>query len=256
MTTTNEPPFLRPLTVIHTDLAESEALIMRMAEAELQENPGSFAGLTPCVYFKMPYVRPCDPFGGLRHLILRIRESTGLRACYKGIVAIEATEWLGHEGEEYFTVLLKFLYDHRHIWQAALVLSGCAPARVQRFLSACVRIATPRVTEISLFDDDDALCRELRGAFLKNHAHISPAGASMLAGAMAGPELKAGRSLAFIERIAAEVIARCDDPQKVGAADIRGYLLDPCSTLTLMAGKILWDERGTLHENENLHLRG
>ena len=107
---------LHQLSVVSTDLTEAESLIKILAEEEKKRTPQAFAGNEPCVYFKLPYVPPCDPFKELRRLILRIRENTGLRANFRGVVAIEVSDWIGHEREEYFTVLLKYLYDHRAFW--------------------------------------------------------------------------------------------------------------------------------------------
>lgn len=244
------------LAVIHTDMVEAESLVKTMAENARQAHPRSFAGTAPCVYFRMPYVQPCDSFGELRRLILRVRENTGLRASYKGIVAIEATEWIGHEREEYFTVLLKFLYDHRDLWQAAMVLKDCTPAQLQRFLSACVRYVTPKVFDMKLFEDADALRSVIQEAFRKRNAGISHEAAAMLAASMANPALKDARSLTFIERTIEEVLSRHDARREITADSVRGYLLDDCSALALMAGKILYEERGASREKEALQLRG
>ena len=244
------------LTVINTDLVEAESLIKSMAEKELNSDPDTFAGLVPCVYFKMPYIQPCDSFQELRRLILRIRENTGLRANYKGIVAIEATEWIGHEREEYFTVLLKFLYDHRNLWQAAMILNDCKPAQIQRFLSACVRYITPKVFDIKLFDDADVLRGVIQEAFQKRNTRISHAAATMLAASMVKPALQDARSLTFIERTVDEVLSYNDTRQQITVDRVKDYLLDDSSTLTLMAGKIIYDERGISSEKEALQLRG
>ena len=242
------------VTVINTDLREAELLIRRIAEKERLAHPHSFDGLSPCVYFKMPYVQPCDSFHELRRLILRIHQHTGLRAHYKGLVAIEATEWIGHEREEYFTVLLKYLYDHRSQWQAAMILQDCKPAQMQKFLSACVRYVTPKLVNIKLFEDTASLPGLIRTAFQKHGTCISHTAASMLAEAMAKPELKDVRSLEYIERTVAEVIAYSGDPTKINIAHIKDYLLQSCSMLTLTVGSILHEERGINHEEESLHL--
>lgn len=247
---------IHQLAVINTDLIEAESLIKGMAEKERQQHPEAFAGRTPCVYFKLPYVQPCDTFKELRRLILRIHENTGLRANYKGIVAIEATEWIGHEREDYFTVLLKFLYDHRDLWQAAMVLNDCKPAQIQRFFSACVRYVTPKVFDIKLFEDADVLRSVIQEEFQKRNTCISHAAATMLAASMVNPALKDARSLTFIERTVDEVLSYNDNRQQITVDRVKDYLLDDCSTLTLMAGKILYDERGTNSEKEAVQLRG
>lgn len=258
MTRHNDIPVLKtgihPFAVIHTDLIEAESLLKAVAEKESRQHPQAFAGRTPCVYFKLPYVPPCDTFKELRRLILSIYENTGLRANYKGIVAIEATEWVGHEREEYFTVLLKFLYDHRDLWQTAMVLNDCTPPQIQRFLSACVRYVTPKVFDMKLFADADVLRRVIQEVFQNRNTRISQAAAAMLAASMAKPELKEARSLTFIERTVEEVLACNDTRQQITVDRVRDYLLDSSTTLTLMAGKTLYEERGTTSEKEALQL--
>lgn len=242
------------LTLIQTDLVEAEALLRSLAREEQRRRPEAFAGLEPCVYVKMPYVRPCDSFQELRRLILRVREKTGLRADFKGIVAIEATQWLGHEREEYFTVLLKYLYDHRDTWQAVMVLSRCSDAQLDRFRWACVRCITPKTVQLRLFEKPEPLMGLLREALGKRGVRISPEAAAELAKALLRPELKDARSLALVERTAEEAAACCDGQHRLSADRIRGYLREEGTTLSLLAGKTLFEERGECHENEVLQL--
>ena len=245
---------IHQLTVINTDLLEAELLIRRIAEKESDAHPCSFGGLSPYVYFKMPYIQPCDNFKELRRLILRIRDQTGLRANYKGIVAIEVTEWIEHEREEYFTIFLKYLYDHRDQWQAALVLNDCKPAQMHRFLTACVRYMMPKLIHIRLFEDATSLFDVLQATFQKCGKRISHDATSMLAEAMVKPELKDVRSLESIERTIAEVITYSGDPTQITKNHVRDYLQNTCSMLAMMAGRILYEERGTSREEEALRL--
>lgn len=241
------------LTVINTDLLEAELLIRNIAEKELEAHPRSFDGLSPYVYFKLPYVQPCDHFKELRRLILRIRDQTGLRAHYKGIVAIEVTEWIGHEREEYFTIFLKYLYDHRDHWQTVMVLNDCKAAQMQKFLTACVRYLTPKLIHIRLFEDAASLFEVLQAAFQKCGKRISHDAASMLAEAMINPALKDVRSLEFIERTVAEVIAYSGDPTQITKKHIRDYLLNTCTMMAMISGSVMNEERGSNHE-EALYL--
>lgn len=242
------------LPVIHTDLTESESLLKKIAGEEQEANPGMFAGLSPCVYFKMPYVQPCENFRELRKLILRIRENTGLRADYRGIVAIEATEWIGHEREEYFTIVLKFLFDHRDIWRSAMILNDCRQQQLQRFVSACARYVMPKLIDLPLFRDGDALRGLIRAEFQKHSTNISLPAAGLLAEAMAKPELKEVRSLAFLERTVREIISCNDFRPQVTKTRIENYLLEPDTTLTLLAGQPLYDRKEWNLEKDGLQL--
>lgn len=247
---------LHQLSVVSTDLAEAESLIKALADAEKQRAPHTFAGQESCVYFKLPYVPPCEQFKELRRLILRIRENTGLRANFHGVVAIEVSEWIGHEREEYFTILLKYLYDHRSYWRIATVLNGCTPNQINRYVSCCSKYITPRSFSINVFGDHDTLCNLIHNEFTRQNKRITQEAADLLATALARQELKDAKSLTLIERTAEEVIYLCEYNQVATIETIREYLLDPCSTLTMMAGMPLFEERSALLEKEAIQLRG
>lgn len=242
------------LSVITTDLTESESLIKYLAAAEQRARPGDFAGNAPCVCYKMPYVPPYETFRELRNLILRVREHTGLRADYRGIVAVDVSQWLGHEQEEYFTVLLKYLYDHRDRWQATLVLNRSTPDRTRRFLTGCARYITPRAFDLALFSSRDALCGILRSTFARLGKPIAPEALQLLCQALMDPALAEARSLTLIQRAAEEAFCFAGDGRTITEDTIHRYLADPCGSLTLLAGRPLFQERSTAHDQDCLQL--
>lgn len=246
-------PGLHRLSVIFTDLTEAEALVREMARDAQAAHPEDFAGKSPCVYCKMPYIPPCESFGELRKLILRIRENTGLRAHFRGLVAIEVTQWLGHENEEYFTVLLKYLYDHRDLWQGALVLTSCTEAQARRFLTACAGIVTPRLFDAGLFSRGDRLREVIRRECAGQGKILSREGAELLTAALTDPKLHRARSLSLIRRTAEELAAAAP-ADNIRLEDVREYLAHPDSLLTMLAGRVLTPERSSAHGTEMLQL--
>lgn len=247
---------IHQLSVVSTDLTEAESLIKMLADEEKARASHTFAGKESCVYFKLPYIPPCEPFKELRRLILRIRENTGLRANFHGVIVIEVTEWIGHEREEYFTVLLKYLYDHRTFWRIATVLNGCTPNQINRFLSCCSKYITPRLFTINVFGDHDTLCSLIHSEFTQKNKRITQEAANLLATVLARQELKDARSLTLIDRTVEEVIYMCEYNQTVTYETVQEYLLDPYSTLTMMAGMPLFEERSAALEKEAIQLRG
>lgn len=245
-------PGLHRLSVVVTDLTESEALIRQMAQDVQEAHPEDFAGKTPCVYFKMPYVPPYETFRELRSLILRIRENTGLRAHFRGVVAMEVTEWLGHEDEEYFTVLLKYLYDHRNLWQSALVLNAGTAAQTQRFLCACAAYITPRLFDASVFSHPERLCDRICRECARQGTGISRDAAEILAEAMADPQFRHARSLPLIQRSVEELASGCGGT--ITGDTVREYLADPYSMLAMMTGKSISEERSKPYGSELLQL--
>lgn len=64
------------------------------------------------VHHKLFYVPPYNDFKELKALQVKLRESDygmGRKVC----CAIDISEWIGHEDDEYFIITLKYLHDHR-----------------------------------------------------------------------------------------------------------------------------------------------
>lgn len=242
------------LSVIITDLTESEALIRQMAQDAQRAHPEDFAGKSPCVYYKMPYVPPYEIFQELRQLILCIRERTGLRAHFRGVVAIEVTQWLGHEKEEYFTVFLKYLYDHRDLWQAALVLNTETESQTQRFLSACAVYISPRFFDICLFSQLERIQKAIRRECGLQGNIITRDAAQTLAETLISSKFRHARSLSLIQRTTEELVAGSISSGIITEEAVLDYLTDPHSLLAMIAGKTVPDERSKVNVAEPLQL--
>ncbi|MCD7840351.1 MAG: hypothetical protein LUG46_07000 [Erysipelotrichaceae bacterium] len=104
--------FKTQLIIWASNSPHKEKLLKDEIFKEYERNPGRFYGEVPCICYKLNYVLPCNKFNEIKNLILRIKEGTGLRSEFRGIVAINIEEWHHHEDEEYFIVFLKYLHDH------------------------------------------------------------------------------------------------------------------------------------------------
>lgn len=243
------------LSVVKTDVVEAESLVRDLAETEAAINPGDFAGKSPCVYFKLPYIPQCEPFKELRKLILRVKESTGLRAYFKGVVAIEVTEWIGHEQEEYFTVILKYLYDHRDNWVSALVLNNPTENQLHRFTVACAKYISPRLYDACLFTDKAILVERIRKLVSTLDGVIDQHAAEELAAILMRENLKHCRSLSLVERVVEDAIMISEE-KAITAASIAEIMGNPYSTIALLAGQFIGGQRSVSYEAEQLHIRG
>jgi len=67
----------------------------------------------PHIQFKLSYTLPYHEFNGIKELQLAFKEAKRFKKYYKGIVAIDLSEYVGNENDEYLEVFLMFLYDHR-----------------------------------------------------------------------------------------------------------------------------------------------
>lgn len=241
-----ENPFLTDwlgLTVIETDLREPEALMQSLASEAEREQPKAFAGRESCVYLRLRYVPPYGSFEELRRLILRLREAAGLRADYRGVVALEATSWLGHEQEEYFIVLLKYLYDHNAHWRTAMILQEHTPAAIRRFLTACAAYITPRHVLLRVFSDRKWLSRVLQESFERRGYILQPDARALLVEEMNRGELEKVRGTALLSRITRELICSADDHRRITREQMERYLDDPIWTPSMLAGGRMQEQR-------------
>lgn len=242
------------ITVISTDTRESEALIRQLADDMARQHPQRFAGKSPCVYFRLRYAAPYEPFEELRQLILRVRDATGLRAHYRGIVALEASEWLGHEQEEYFTVVLKYLYDHSCWWQPVMLLSDGAQHRVRRFLAACAAYMTPRLVRMPVFADAAQLENMVQEAAVREGITLHREAGKTLARALMSPRLAAGRNGHLIRRVVQQLSDSIGPDGEITLTQVEMYLRDPDALPVLLAGGILTDRGSQDHGKDQLQL--
>ena len=209
------------LTVIRTDLTEPESFMLRMAEKSREQHPHRFAGRSPCVFYRLRYVPPCENFRELKNLILRIDNAKGLRANFRGIVALETSEWIGHEQEEYFQVILKYMYDHREYFHCAMLLKDCPHQRLQRFLDAVDVFITPRVIDGNVFSDHVRLTGYITEIFTSKGASVRKHTAATLAEVLGRSK---ARSLSIIERTAEEVISLAGSSREITDLHVEQYL--------------------------------
>ncbi len=69
------------------------------------------SGSVHLVYHKLAYAAPFMKYEELRKIQLKIRQSpysVGKKIC----VAVDISDWIGHEEEEYFVASVKFFHDH------------------------------------------------------------------------------------------------------------------------------------------------
>lgn len=95
-----------------TNSQNKERFIKQLIHQQYQKNPDKFYGEVPCICYKVNYVAPFNEFKELKNLIMRIKENTGLRSEFRGVVALNIDEWIGHEQDDYFSIFLKYLHDH------------------------------------------------------------------------------------------------------------------------------------------------
>ena len=166
--------------------AENERFVRDIAIEEQEMIPEAFEGEQPYVYMKLRYAPAYEPFRGVKSLILTVRQKTGMRAAFKGIVAADVSEWITHEKEEYFTIFLKFLHDHRKGWKFLFTVGRADRGQVRGLLMETMRYLKPKIKEVSGIPDDRLLFDYIGRQFRRMHKRAEKDAVRFLADKLAG----------------------------------------------------------------------
>ena len=253
--------------ILDTDVAEAEELMRQVGAKALSCAPDAFRGDVPAVFFRLRYTPPYEPFQELRkNIIPRLRQAAGLRSSYRGLICLDVSEYKGHETEEYFTVLLKYLYDKARGSRVILVCCQYTGEEVARVGRACLKWVPVYRETLSLYREE-TLARLIQAAGENQGIPVSGQAARLLASALTAPELASCRSLQLIRRLPREVrdgslmsgkISATKDGREISGAkaggeiiaaeksagrvteeDVRAWLEESASSVCMMAGRPL-----------------
>ncbi len=115
----------KDFTLLISGISDNDRAVRTLAETELQQ-----AGRT-LVFYRSRYTPPYETFKELKNLMLHVKDNGSLFE--DNVVAIDLSEWVGHESEEYFTIFLKYLHDQRDRWQYIFTVGDCPHAKLQDF---------------------------------------------------------------------------------------------------------------------------
>lgn len=165
----------RDAVFLVSKMKENERFVRELAQEQLALTPGNFDGTAPLVYNRLAYVPPYEKFNGLRTLAAQIRDTAGLRAEFRGIVALDLQEWLGHENDLYLTVTFKYLHDHRRSWKILLTAGENTAERMQPLLRAAAPYLRSDLRRLYLFR-----YHSLLQSYLCSRAKLEPGAARIL----------------------------------------------------------------------------
>lgn len=210
-----------------TAMEENERLVRELAHAQTQRTPELFDGLTPVVYRRLPYVAPYESFNELRLLSLQIHDAAGLRAEFRGIVALDLSEWLSHESDNYLKITFKYLHDHRSIWKSLFVAGDADSGRLQFMLQTAAAYLRPRCRQLCLFHD-----KPLLQQYIAANLSIVPDACRMLA--QLCMEIPAVQDCAVMEQIFGELGSASRG--SVSCRTLQSYLQDDSGLMVLLNG--------------------
>lgn len=219
--------------ITHAVPQANEELSAAVARSEYRHFPADFFGTSPGVLFKMPYVPPYGSFT-LCRLQDRIREETGLNAIFQGVVALEISEWIGHEQDEFFTVLLAFLADHKQYWRY-LFLAGEQPqATLDKARRVIACYLKTKCYELPLFRDQAGVEGYLLQLFNNLDLHTDRKALRPLAALfLREPNL---RDPVLMESIARDISRLAAPGNVMDEALLKAYTSDKTSLLYCLLG--------------------
>lgn len=234
------------LSLLETDILEPEILIRRIASEMAEEHPEYFSGNTPQVFFKLRYTPPYTTFPELRNLILQIRKAAGFRSEFRGVVAIDVSEYKGHEEEEYFTILLKYLYDNGANCRIMFICCQYSDQELAKLYNSCIKYFPVCKEQLHIFSEKN-LKRLIDSAFHEQSVTMDPSGIELLTDSLRLPDLAPYRSLQLIERLPYELKRIGSNMKKprvfFNEKDVKEYLRDPCSSICMMTGHAMFPEK-------------
>ena len=235
-----------------TEMKDNERSVEMFAKHTYESNPELFEGDAIYAYYKMNYVLPYEKFGELKKLILTVKNSTGLRRDFMGIVAIDFFEWIGHEEDEYFDITMKFLYDHRHIWKYVFTFRDSELENIKPMLKTAAHYFKPMVVEKCLFNQKDELSVHLKTIFARQATECDDSSIDLLADIFSDNRAKNIKSYEKIDLIVRD-ISDNSAGETVSAAMLAQKLREGKLLLNLLLDsaivqKILKDEREFEHE--------
>lgn len=108
-------------------------------EAETSQSI-NFEGIEKGVFHHSEYTSPCNKFKEIKKIILNTNAAKGLTNEFSGILMIDITEWLNHESENYFSILLKFLHDKNKYWKYVFVLTSDDSRKKERLYQELLKM--------------------------------------------------------------------------------------------------------------------
>ncbi len=83
-----------------------------------------FHGNVKYFEFMLDYRSPDMPFHEIERMINEVRDAAGFRNLYRGIIAVDIEEWLGHCEEKHFISFLEYLASNSADWLVIFNVTG------------------------------------------------------------------------------------------------------------------------------------
>ncbi len=175
--------------------------------------------------FTLPYAPPYEDFRGIRDLQLAVRR---MGAFPPEALALDLTEWAGHEEEEWFEIAAMYLHDHRHLWNYLFLVRERDAGDCAALFFTLRAFLVGELREDRTFADPAELA-----AYLMKHRPTEPGAADRLAALLMRPDARMFRSYPRVHALLEEL----SRGGKITSAKLDEAVKNPASVLHLIAGR-------------------
>ena len=196
-------------------VSDNDKLVKKLTESERP------------IYYKSRYVPPYEKFSELKNLLLRVKSMTDVNA--DSTIAVDMAEWIGHEDDEYFTVMLKYLHDQRSHWRYVITVSNHTKEEASMlYLRLRLYLAG------SLIEDTTFLDSVHLSDYITANCSIDAAASQLLAAQLLDSENKPVKSFELVDSVILE-LNHWSGGGTVSVDDIKRYFGDKSTILSMLA---------------------
>jgi hypothetical protein len=196
--------------------------------------------------FKLPHVAMCDDFNELKKLQLLMRDADLFEQDIS-YIAIDISEWLGSQLDEYFIVTLKFLCDHTYKWRYVFTVDSQKPEREVKAIYATIKCYLKKGF---MREDESLKSKDNLQNFLRNEYAFEESTADILAEILFDKKYAPYLSRSFVETITGELKDFSGDSD-LTPDDVRKYISDGNSILNIIGGETVAERYAAMKGGEN-----
>lgn len=229
MTNCSMPPLWEEKDAVFlvTGMTENERFVRDLAGTPAIRRYTVSEDMDNLVYYKLAYTPPYESFEGLRRLYLLLMDAAGLQAQYRGVLALDLSEWLDHPREDYLHIAFKYLHDHRRDWKLLFVAGAADTGQLQPLVQTAALYLRPQLWQLCLFRDLPVLEH-----YIAARLSITPEACTALAGLCS--RLTPLHSCAVLEQVLQELQDLAGE--RVTRRILQRYLKEETSLVAILNG--------------------
>lgn len=179
---------------------------------------------------KMNYTMPFSEFWGIKEIQLAVKTFDPFN---EGdiVLAIDVSDWAGHEDEEYFVSTVRFLYDHKEKWKYLFVLRAASEKDALGMFLTIRQYMSGRIHKDEKWDSEEKLAE-----YLEKSEMFTPAAADVFGRIVLLDKFEKCRSESFIHMVAEE-IRESTGCKKIGMREFFDYAESPHGVIRLMVSE-------------------